>query len=256
MYPKFSIAELVAWQNQYGLELPKTERGLSLKVKREGWEYEEVSGKGGPGGVKKIFALPDYLINELTEKGLLHLLETDPSVAHTATPPSALYDLPLSMQPAFSQYQQWAAEQDRKRIVPIRYYSQVFASAGNGNIVWDTNCDVMWFRASFIQQLAVEPAHCFCTRVQGDSMFPTLIDRGAVLWHATARFTGEGVYLFRQYDEIRVKRLVRTAPDRYQIISDNPNKSIYPTVELDLSRFEPHEFELYGKYLWSAGVAG
>ena len=114
----------------------------------------------------------------------------------------------------------------------------------------------MWFRASFIQQLAVEPAHCFCTRVQGDSMFPTLIDRGAVLWHATARFTGEGVYLFRQYDEIRVKRLVRTGPDRYQIISDNPNKSIYPTVELDLSRFEPHEFELYGKYLWSAGVAG
>lgn len=160
------------------------------------------------------------------------------------------------MLPAFAQYGQWAAKQDRKRIVPIRYYSQVFASAGNGSIVWDTACDVMWFRASFIEHLEIEPAHCFCTRIQGDSMFPTLIDRGTALWHATARFAGEGVYLFRQYDELRVKRLVRTAPDRYQIISDNPNKSIYPTTELDLSRFEPHEFELYGKYLWSAGIAG
>ena len=137
-----------------------------------------------------------------------------------------------------------------------KIYSQVFASAGNGNIVWDTDCDVMWFRSSFFKHLQTDPAHCFCTRIQGDSMFPTLLDRGTVLWQATARFTGEGVYLFRQYDEIRAKRLVRLSNDRYQIISDNPNKSIYPTVELDLTQFEPHEFELYGKYLWGAGITG
>lgn len=248
------IVDLVQYAREQGIEidLPSSKGGVKKRAESKNWASRTVKGKGGRNGVKTLYTLPDEVVHELKEKGLLHLPETDP--ADTQAAPTS--DLPESMLAAFSQYTRWAAEQDRSRIIPVRYYSQVFASAGNGNIVWDTDCDVMWFRSSFFKHLQTDPAHCFCTRIQGDSMFPTLLDRGTVLWQATARFTGEGVYLFRQYDEIRAKRLVRLSNDRYQIISDNPNKSIYPTVELDLTQFEPHEFELYGKYLWGAGITG
>ena len=68
MYPKLSIAELLAWQQEHHLDLPATSRGIALKIQREDWEFEEVAGKGGKGGVKRIYALPDYLIDEIKEK--------------------------------------------------------------------------------------------------------------------------------------------------------------------------------------------
>lgn len=113
----------------------------------------------------------------------------------------------------------------------------------------------MWFRSSFIQYLNKSPAELFCTRIKGDSMYPTLIDAGTALWHTCTHYTGEGIYLFRQFDEIRVKRLVRLNRHSYHAISDNSNKSIYPTEILDLSEYETHEFELYGKYLWDCGIS-
>ena len=68
MYPKLSIAELLAWQQEHHLDLPATSRGIALKIQREDWEFEEVAGKGGKGGIKRIYTLPDYLIDEIKEK--------------------------------------------------------------------------------------------------------------------------------------------------------------------------------------------
>ena len=79
MYPKLSIAELLEWQKEHHLDLPATDRGIALKIQREDWEFEEVAGKGGKGGIKRIYTLPDYLIDEIKEKGLLHLLTGEKS---------------------------------------------------------------------------------------------------------------------------------------------------------------------------------
>lgn len=85
-------------------------------------------------------------------------------------------------------------------------------------------------------------------------MHPTLIDHGTVLWQMQNAYTTEGIYLFRQVDELRIKRLQRVNSHTYRIISDSGNKDIYPTEILDLRDMESHEFEIYGKYLWDCAI--
>lgn len=112
--------------------------------------------------------------------------------------------------------------------------------------------ETMWFRSSFFNVLGVSPSRCFCTRVRGESMHPTLIDRGTVLWQMQNSYTIEGIYLFRQVNELRIKRLQRVNSHTFRIISDN--KEFYPIETLDLRDMESHEFEIYGKYLWDCAI--
>lgn len=256
---KLGIAELLEWQKTYDLDLPQSDRGLSKRAEREEWEYEIVKGKGGPAGEKKIYTLPSYIIEELKEKGLLDTLRTSPSqpTVHKKKPaprsPSA--GIPDFMQPMVVGYKEWAAEQSPEEIVPIRYHVNVFGSAGNGYLMDEApETQAMWFRRSFFDYLAVPPAQCFCTRVKGDSMHPTLIDRGTVLWRMQSRYTQTGIYLFRQVHELRIKRLQQINSYTFAIISDNSNKDIYPTETLDLSKLESYEFEIYGRYLWDCSI--
>ena len=85
-------------------------------------------------------------------------------------------------------------------------------------------------------------------------MYPTLTDRGTVLWQMTSRYMGEGIYLFRQVDELRIKRLQQINGHTFRIISDNANKDIYPTIDLDLREMQDYEFEVYGRYLWDCSI--
>ena len=147
------------------------------------------------------------------------------------------------------------AEQGTDSIVPVRYHTNVFGSAGNGYAFGEElRTEAMWFRSSFFDVLGVKPAHCFCTRVKGDSMYPTLTDRGTVLWQMASRYTGAGIYLFRQVDELRIKRLQQINGHTFSVISDNANKDIYPTETLDLRELQDYEFEVYGRYLWDCSI--
>lgn len=252
MLNKISASELSELQQKFELKsIPSTARGILLKAERESWPSEQVAGKGGKGGIKNIFSIPAYVIEEMEEKGVLHLIES----AESSDTNCAEESIHASRRPIEQDYTDWVGTQDRHSIAPVRYYKHVFASAGSGAIPWDTSPESMWFRDSFFSALGVKPADCFCTRIDGDSMFPTLIDQGTALWHATGQYTREGIYLIRQYNELRVKRLQRVSSTLYNIISDNPNKSIYPTTELDLSKISASDFEIYGKYLWSCGIA-
>lgn len=264
MYKKFSISELTELQKKYGLSLPKTDRGMAIRVKQEEWQYEEVAGRGGPGGIKKVYALPEYLIRELKEQGLLHLLTDDEPTNEPVKPfrsylkkrtHSATSDVPAFMREMVAEYDDWAAEQDTDLIVPVRYHANVFGSAGNGyEVLEQVDTEAMWFRRSFFNVLGVPPERCFCTRIKGNSMFPTLTDRGTAMWQMISRYAGEGIYLFRQANELRIKRLQMPQSNIMRIISDNSNKSIYPTEDLDLSQIEDYEFEIYGRYLWDCSI--
>lgn len=118
----------------------------------------------------------------------------------------------------------------------------------------EENAETMYFPTIEFKKFNIEPKYCFCTRIRGDSMHPTLIDRGTVLWRMQNAYTTEGIYLFRQVNELRIKRLQRVNSHTYRIISDNSNKDIYPTETLDLRDMENHEFEIYGKYLWDCAI--
>lgn len=272
------IAETAKASGIY-LSFPATAAGISYRAREEGWEYSEAPTKGGKGGLKKVYTVPSYIVDELEEKGLMHLIEDSnntpqggivPSGSRTYTPKTSMpaeadteYGVffpsdavPPGMEQWVKNYGTWSSQQDTGLIVPVRYHVNVYGSAGSGAVAWNAEeTEAMWFRASFFKHLGVNPNRCFCTRVKGDSMFPTLIDLGTALWYATAKYSGEGIYLFRQYDEIRIKRLQRLNAHTFNIISDNANKVIYPNTELDLSQAEPHDFEILGHYLWSCGIA-
>lgn len=242
------------------VSLPSSARGIQYRAEKENWDYEEVPTQGGKNGLKKVYALPSYLIEELEAKGLLHLLD-DGTAASAAprrkqsAPRPVAAGVPDAMRSMVAEYDDWAKSQDINAIVPVRYHTNVFGSAGNGYEMLDNvNTESMWFRASFFDVLGVPPSRCFCTRVKGDSMHPTIIDRGTVMWAMQSVYTSEGIYLFRQVNELRIKRLQRVNSHTYRIISDNSNKDIYPTELLDLREMESHEFEIYGKYLWDCAI--
>ena len=248
------------------LKIPGTAAGIDYRAKKEEWLFREVPTQGGKNGVKRVYTLPSYIIDELRENGLLHLLDpsglpekTEPAEAGTERrePLAADSDnVPYVMRPLVKDYDAWAERQDKERIVPVRYHVNVFGSAGNGYELFDdAETEAMWFRASFFDYPGVSPDKCFCTRVKGDSMHPTLIDRGTVLWQMTNRYTSEGIYLFRQVNELRIKRLQMVNRHTVQIVSDSAEKDLYPTTLLDLSGLQDHEFEIYGRYLWDCGIA-
>ena len=265
---KFGIDELVELVEQYELKsLPRSDRGIAGKAKRENWGCVHVSGKGGPKGIKTLYEIPNYVIEELKEKGVLDVLLQEKADRSGKPEAKLIYNeradsrenarlpaVPASMRQMVKEYADWSEKQDTAEIVPVRYHTSVFASAGAGSIVWDVETEAMWFRASFFQYLGIPPERCFCTRIKGDSMFPTIIDRGTVLWQATAEFTNEGIYLFRQDNELKVKRLQKIAPGVFRVISDNPNKVLYPAFDLDLTEADEHYFEIYGRCLWACGI--
>ena len=268
---KKSAAEIVELAKQLAkknssLKMPTTAAGLAYRVEKENWDYEEVPTQGGKNGLKKIYTLPVYLIEELKKNNLISQSEIisspkQPTPAkphrpylktgkHAAGEPVASF-----MQPMVAGYDDWAEQQNTDSIVPVRYHTNVFGSAGNGyEMLEEVNTEAMWFRRSFFDVLGVPPARCFCTRVKGNSMHPTLTDGGTVLWQMTSRYMSEGIYLFRQVGELRIKRLQQINSFTFRIISDNPNDTLYPITDLDLREMQDYEFEIYGRYLWDCSI--
>lgn len=267
---KLSVAEivdLVRKSNELGIQsgLPSSKPGIMDRAERQNWAYEEEPTQGGKNGLKRIYTLPSYVVEELREKGLLHLLgapsatrQGAPAKPHRSfpkTPARTGGGIPEFMRPMVAEYDDWAAEQGTDSIVPVRYHTNVFGSAGNGyEVLEEVNTEAMWFRRSFFDVLGVPPARCFCTRVKGNSMHPTLTDGGTVLWQMTSRYMSEGIYLFRQVGELRIKRLQQINSFTFRIISDNPNDTLYPITDLDLREMQDYEFEIYGRYLWDCSI--
>ena len=266
---KLSVAEivdLVRKSNELGIQsgLPSSKPGIMDRAERQNWAYEEEPTQGGKNGLKRIYTLPSYVVEELREKGLLHLLgapsatrQGAPAKPHRSFPktPARTGGIPEFMRPMIAEYDNWAAEQGTDSIVPVRYHTNVFGSAGNGyEMLEEVNTEAMWFRRSFFDVLGVPPARCFCTRVKGNSMHPTLTDGGTVLWQMTSRYMSEGIYLFRQVGELRIKRLQQINGFTFRIISDNPNDTLYPITDLDLREMQDYEFEIYGRYLWDCSI--
>lgn len=69
---------------------------------------------------------------------------------------------------------------------------------------------------------------------EGDSMIPTIADGDTLLINLAEKKIAGRVYAFRVGDEIRVKRLIRTMDGRVRVISDNPDKQLYPDEYLSI----------------------
>ena len=74
------------------------------------------------------------------------------------------------------------------------------------------------------------------------------------MWFAARSSMGADSYLFRQVEGLCIKRLQQINDHTFRIISDNADKDIYSTTDLDLPKMQDYEFEVYGRYQWYCGI--
>lgn len=119
----------------------------------------------------------------------------------------------------------------------------VTASAGNGcffseeRIIGHLHYLKSWIRSEglFVKDLAV-------VTISGDSMSPTLNTGDAVLIN-TAHTRGDGIFLLRIGEALRVKRLQWLVDNSIRVLSDNP---MYPQEVISSESFENNSVEVIG----------
>jgi len=192
----FSVADLLSL-NLPGY--PDTRQGWNERVKREGWEFREVKGLGGPGGIRKEYKPPaDVLV--------LIYAHQPTAAAHSVREPAAEYK---------------PVPPEGFVLVP-RY--DVQGSMGNGSVIHSEQIvDHLAFRAEWVRTaLGASPEHLVLISAIGDSMEPTL--RAGDLLLIDRSVTGvkhDSIYAFAVGDELRVKRVQRLYDGTLIVKSDN-----------------------------------
>lgn len=116
----------------------------------------------------------------------------------------------------------------------------------------------MVYQRSWFEQVGAKPENVRTMKVIGDSMEP-LIYQGdrIVINFADTRIVNRGVYVFAAGSidpDIRVKRLFWTVDGRLRIVSDNPDKTLYPDEFLAQSELE--HIHVLGRVIDKSGRGG
>lgn len=119
----------------------------------------------------------------------------------------------------------------------------VAASAGYGSFFSEEQItDRLHYLGSWIRNEGLYPKDLAVITIAGESMSPTLNTGDAVLVNM-AQKKGDGVFLLRVGDALRVKRLQWLLDGSIRVISDNP---IYPQEVLQPDVFEDQSVEIIG----------
>ncbi|MBB3227029.1 phage repressor protein C with HTH and peptisase S24 domain [Luteibacter sp. Sphag1AF] len=133
---------------------------------------------------------------------------------------------------------------------------EVEVSGGSGRIVpefvptqYRQRYTLKWF-----QETGANPANVKVMRVRGNSMERTLFDGDKVAVDTgNVRLASNHVYVVVMGDEVRVKRLFRTADGRVRIVSDNADKTLYPDEFVEDDAFS---FMIIGRVIDRSGRGG
>ena len=118
----------------------------------------------------------------------------------------------------------------------------VYASAGSGLDIWGEEVEqYIPFSHVWLNQQNLHSKDLVCIKVRGDSMEPTL-NNGDVILVNTARQVGDGVFVVRIGNLLRVKRLQTLLNGSLKISSDNP---IYESETLNPK--EDSDFAIIGE---------
>lgn len=116
----------------------------------------------------------------------------------------------------------------------------------------------MIYPLSWFEQVGAKPENVRAMRIVGDSMEPLLYQGDRIAVHlADTRIVNRGVYVFAAGSidlGIRVRRLFWTIDGRLRIVSDNPDKMLYPDEFL-----APHELNhihILGRVIDKSGRGG
>ncbi len=125
----------------------------------------------------------------------------------------------------------------------------IFASAGSGSINEEPSIvGHQAFPETFLQRLGVRPKYARLLYAFGDSMYPTILDRAAVMIDISfKRLMNEMIYVIVTPDGLRLKRVLCAMDGSVTLISDN--KELYPPERISASEVE--EINVVGRAFWT-----
>ena len=126
--------------------------------------------------------------------------------------------------------------------------SELAVAAGDGDSVdQERVTGRIKFRRAWLARHGLVARHCRVIHVSGESMEPTLVDGCSILVnHAGRRRYVGHLFVVRIDDGAVVKRAGRDASGAWQLVSDNPNKHVWPT------RPWPPDAVVVGEVKWAA----
>lgn len=121
-------------------------------------------------------------------------------------------------------------------------------AAGHGALVdFEEITGQVAFQRSWLTRHGLPVDECVVIRVAGESMEPTLPDGGAILVDRSRRRRRAGrIFVVRTEDGLIVKRLGKSTTGAWQLVSDHPDKTAWPT------RPWPAAAEVIGEVKWAA----
>ncbi len=126
--------------------------------------------------------------------------------------------------------------------------SELASAAGDGAVVEQERVTGrVKFRRAWLARHGLVARNCRVIEVSGESMEPTLVDGCSILVNLAGRRRRVGrIYVVRTADGLVVKRAGRDAARAWQLVSDNPNKHVWPT------RPWPPAADVVGEVKWTA----
>ncbi len=126
--------------------------------------------------------------------------------------------------------------------------SELASAAGDGAVVEQERVTGrVKFRRAWLARHGLVARNCRVIEVSGESMEPTLVDGCSILVNLAARRRRVGrIYVVRTADGLVVKRAGKDVAGAWQLLSDNPNKHVWP------SRPWPPGAEIVGEVKWAA----
>ncbi|WLF84809.1 S24 family peptidase [Moraxella sp. ZY210820] len=140
-------------------------------------------------------------------------------------------------------------------MIPIRYLTNIVGSLGNGYPNEDYYEEItLWFREETIIECNVNPDYARIINVQGDSMFPEIVDGQviAIDTSATRIFDGE-IYAFVVNGELKVKYLFKLK-DGFKAVSRNDDKLRYPDEIYTANDIENENIRILGQFWWKSEI--
>ncbi|MEM5384168.1 S24 family peptidase [Paraburkholderia phymatum] len=117
---------------------------------------------------------------------------------------------------------------------------EVKASAGNGRVAWhvDEKGQKQAFRKAWCTRLGIKPEQAATIVAEGSSMEPRVRDGDSLVvdYRATDLISGK-VYVLSFQGEVYVKRVFKKPNGGLSIRSDNPDKAMYPDMDIDPNDF-------------------
>ena len=127
------------------------------------------------------------------------------------------------------------------------------AAAGGGQLNFDSGpIDHVAFSKAWLDQNAIDNAHCSLINAYGRSMEPSLWDGDMIMIdHQRVEIRSRRIYVYNDPDHgTRVKRL-ELGSDVIAVQSDNPDKQQYPTEYLTGSAMNTVAQNIVGEVVWS-----